>query len=207
MTKAPAPSPAAQARRFLVEFLKKPSQVGSVAPSSSRLARRMVDLGEVSRAATVVEYGPGTGPMTGWILKALPPAARFFAIELSPDLCRVLRARYPGLSVREGSAADVERFVVQEGFPADQSDGCVDTIISGLPWVSLPQPVQHAILDATLRVLRPGGAFVTFGYTFGLMTASGRRFHALLQARFRTYRRSEVIWGNLPPAVVAICHK
>ena len=47
-----------KALAFFLEFLRAPKQIGSVVPSSAFLERRLVRVGAVSRARTVVELGP-----------------------------------------------------------------------------------------------------------------------------------------------------
>ena len=68
-----------------------------------------------------------------------------------------------------------------------------------------PDDLQERILDAMIRVMPPGGVFVTFAYLQGLMLPAGRRFRRNLKRRFSNVETSDVIWLNLPPAVVYRC--
>jgi phospholipid N-methyltransferase len=101
--------------------------------------------------------------------------------------------------LHEGSAADVERFAQAHGLQQ------LDAIVSGLPWAAFPEALQIQILDATARVLRPGGQMATFAYSMGLYTRAGRRFHALLPRYFSAITRSRLVLANLPPAYVFRC--
>jgi phospholipid N-methyltransferase len=95
----------------------------------------------------------------------------------------------------------VDTLCKQEGIEA------VDVIFSGLPWASFDDDLQERVLDATLRVLRPGGQLITFGYRVGTFLPKGRRFYKRLPSYFSSVQRSEYVWRNLPPAFVVRCTK
>jgi phospholipid N-methyltransferase len=196
-------------RRFLAEFIRNPGQIGAIAPSSAALARRMLEDLPLDTARVVLEYGPGTGAFTGQLIQRLGPQTRLIAIELSEPCCAILRARHPGLCVRQGSVADVAQHLRAEGIDPAGPDGlgAVDLIVSGLPWAAFPTALQTSILDATLPVLRPGGKLVTFAYHVGRFTPAGRRFARLLPRYFERIEHSRSVWANLPPAFVIRCTK
>jgi phospholipid N-methyltransferase len=187
--------------RFIREFLKNPVMVGAVAPSSKHLARKMVEGVDFEKAKVVVEYGPGMGSFTGHIARRLAPDATYFAVELSPRMAREWRKHYPGLRVVRDSVANMPEICKAEGV-----DG-VDVIFSGLPWTNFKEPLQRELLEATSRVLKPGGLLITFGYRVGRLMPSGRRFHKLLPEYFSSVTRSRHVWRNLPLAFVIRCEK
>lgn len=191
---------------FLRQFLRSPGTVGAIAPSSPRLAARMVDAVDFSRAGVVLEYGPGTGAFTGAILSRLRPGAKFVAIELNPRYADILRNRHPGARVVTGSAADVESICRAEGIAGgNDTAASVDAVLSGLPWASFSDELQDQLLTPMLRVLKPGGVFVTFGYHIGTFLPAGRRFYAKARRLFSKVEKSELVWLNLPPAYVFRC--
>ncbi len=49
---------------FLLEYIKNPSKVGAIAPSSRYLADGMIQSIDFNSAECIVEYGPGTGVFT-----------------------------------------------------------------------------------------------------------------------------------------------
>ncbi|QOJ01876.1 MAG: methyltransferase domain-containing protein [Phycisphaeraceae bacterium] len=159
----------------------------------------MVDAIDTGPGQRIAEYGPGTGVFTDEILRRLDPKARFFAVERNTALADVLKARLPDLHLHAASVEEIERICREEGVEQ------LDSIISGLPWASFPESLQRRILDATIRVLRPGGTLVTFGYHVGLFTPAGRRFKKLLPEYFSTITRGRYIWRNTPPAFVLRC--
>ena len=190
-------------RSFIKEFVSQPLVIGAVAPSSRFLARKMLDGAALSAAGTVVEYGPGTGAFTDHILRGLPAECRYLAIELNPSMARLWRERHPGRTLYRNSVANVERLCRREGI----DEGGVDLIFSGLPWASFPDELQEQVLEATLRVLRPGGQLITFGYRVGTWLPKGKRFYQRLPGYFSDVQRSEWEWRNLPPAFVVRCTK
>lgn len=187
--------------RFLKEFITQPFVIGAIAPSSERLARKMVEGVDFAAARAVVEFGPGTGSFTDYILPQLPDACRFFAIELNPTMADLWRARHPGRTLHQDSVKNVDHLCQKEGIDK------VDVIFSGLPWASFDDTLQEETLAASLRVLKPGGQLITFGYRVGTFLPKGRRFYRRLPRYFSHVERSEYVWRNLPPAFVVRCTK
>lgn len=184
---------------FLKTFLRHPTQVGAIAPSSPGLVRTMTDWFDWESARGVVEYGSGTGVFTAGILERLHPDAKFFAIERSPELCRATRERCPDAVIYEDSVTNVAALCQREGIER------VDAIVCGLPWASFSADLQDEIMEAMWEVLRPGGQFATFAYWQGVILPAGRRFSRRLRATFGSVEQSPTVWRNLPPAFVYRC--
>jgi phosphatidylethanolamine/phosphatidyl-N-methylethanolamine N-methyltransferase len=190
--------PLVSTAKFLVRYAMNPAQIGAIAPSSPALARVMLRDVDFARARTIVEYGPGTGAFTRAIMPRLAGTTKFVAIELNGSMARDLRRRFPGLIVHERSVTDAPEIMAQEGVPEEG----VDVIISGLPWAAFDDALQTAILESTIKILKPGGSLITFGYQIGLLTKKGRAFHERARGYFSSTSRSEWVWANLPPAGV-----
>lgn len=186
-------------RLFVRQLLARPGSTGAILPSSGALAEEMIGCAELRADSVVAEYGPGTGVFTERIVKALAPRQRFFAIEVNEEFSTALRWRFPDLSLYLDCASRVENCCRLEGVDL------VDRVISGLPWAIFPDDLRDRILDAMLRVMPPGGVFVTFAYLHGLMLPAGRRFRKDLNRRFSRVETSGVVWLNLPPALVYRC--
>jgi phospholipid N-methyltransferase len=178
---------------FLRGFLRSPRQVGSIVPSSPWLVRALVGAAPVEQAKVVVEFGPGTGVMTGEILRRLPADARLIAFEVDEHFAANLRARItdPRATILAASAVDAVEHLTRLGITS------ADCIISSLPLTSLPRPLAERILETTAKLLRPGGVFVT--YQFSLIARS------LLHRHFPKTRAEKVVLRNLPPAIVFVC--
>ena len=188
-------------RKFFSEFVSHPRAVGAVCPTSVVLARDLVSSIDWDNTSTVLEYGAGTGAITGQIVSRLPDDARFCAIEICPEFTRVLHQRFPNACVLEGSVGDVKERCESQGIEQ------VDAIISGLPWGVFSEADQNAYLDATMKVLRPGGQFLNYGYLQALLLPAARRFRKKLQEYFSEVRVSKPVWANLPPAFYYRCRR
>lgn len=191
--------PGSDVLRYIRQFAFNPEATGSVAPSSSTLAREVMRSLNLSKARAVLEYGPATGVFTPYILDRIPVSCRFLAIELNPDFAAEFRRKFPDVSLHEGNVADVRQICDAKGIDF------ADCIISGLPWAAFSQDKQRALLKATVDVMRPGGEFTTFACVHGLVVPSGRRFARMLRDHFSEVRTSRVVWSNIPPAVVYNC--
>lgn len=143
---------------FLRGFVAHPGEVGSVIPSSHVLERRLVRSARLLRARCVVELGPGTGGTTRAFLGAMPSTAQLLAIELNEEFAVRLRSsvRDPRLTVVQGSAEFIDRFLAERGLPAP------DAVISGIPFSTMPHAVADRIAAEIARVLAPGGRFVAY---------------------------------------------
>lgn len=185
--------------RMIEAFVRKPTRVGAVAPSSRRLAERMAAGMELESAATVIELGAGTGVFTRLIAERVREGTLVLAFEIDARLAAALDGCIPGVRVVNDSA---ER--VQDHLRAAGRDGA-DAILSGLPWANFSRVKQETLLAAVHGALRPGARFSTFAYIPAAWLPTGRRFRALLQARFATVEASRIVWQNLPPAFVYRC--
>jgi phospholipid N-methyltransferase len=165
--------------------------VGAIAPSSHWLVNAVLEPARISQAKTLVEFGPGTGALTGEIIRRLRADARLFAFEVDMEFVADLRARYRDRRVTfiAACAAESPRYLAQFGTPT------VDCVVSSLPLTVLPGPLAHRIMEAATQCLRPGGIFVTYQFT----TAAAR---PVLQNYFPQIRRTGLVLRNLPPAIV-----
>ena len=187
--------------RFLSEAIRHPLQTGAIGPSSDRLTQEITDGVDWGNVSTVVEYGPGTGILTGQILKRMRPGTKFFAIEVNPEFVTILEQRYPEVTVYQESVANVKMLVERQKIDK------IDAVISGLPWANFSEEAQEEYLEAMLEVMRPGAQFATFAYLLGLLLPRAHRFKSKLVDRFSEVGRSRVVWSNLPPALVYRCRK
>lgn len=172
---------------FLEQFLRNPRTVGSIIPTSQTAIRALLDPVDWQAVRCVVEYGPGTGVFTREILRRLGPQGRLVAIDTNHEFIDALEDSIVDdrLIAVEASAASVEAILRDNGIAA------ADYIISGLPFSTLPTEVSDAIMDATARAIRPGGAFLVYQYSLFMLP--------MLQARFARVDLGGV-WRCIPPA-------
>jgi phosphatidylethanolamine/phosphatidyl-N-methylethanolamine N-methyltransferase len=188
--------------RFLREFIADPIQTAAIVPSSRYLAQAVVGDLDLHSADTVLEFGPGTGVFTEFVLRRLKPGAKFAAIELNPRFAEAFEARYPHITLFQDCVGNVETICRDAGMES------VDCIMSGLPWALLPESEQVRLLDATMRVLKPGGQFVTLTYLHSdALLPGAKRFATLLRNYFKSVSKSPVVWLNFPPAFAYDCRR
>jgi phosphatidylethanolamine/phosphatidyl-N-methylethanolamine N-methyltransferase len=169
--------------------------VGAVAPSSARLARRMVE-GRDLAGARVVELGPGTGSFTGAIVERLGPASRFLAIDIEPAFVETLRRRWPQVDFVCASAEQLPSLAAERGLMP------VDHILSGLPFATLPAAVTRGILEGVERTLRSGGTFTTFQYVTSYHWRASAAFRQDIGGRLGSEPIRRLVMWNIPPAWV-----
>jgi len=174
--------------RFIASWLQNPMKVGAVSPSGRALARAVAAEVDPSIPGPIVELGPGTGPVTEALIERGVAPERLILVEYDPEFCTLLRRRFPSATVIQGDAyslADTLAGIVKEPLAA---------IASCLPLMTRPLSVRVRLLNAAIRMLRPGAPFVQFTYAM----------NAPIPSRQRRYRitSSPRIWKNLPPARV-----
>jgi len=177
---------------FASNFLRHPNMLGSIIPSSRFLVDQVLNPVDWASARVIVEYGPGTGTITGEILRRMRSDAQLVAIETNRDFVRFLQRTLPDrrLHVVQDSAAEVQAVLRRLVLPAPRY------IISGIPLGSMPDPVRTDIALKSRAVLEPGGAFLVYQFT--------ARALPTLQRIFGDVRRS-FERRNFPPAQLFLC--
>jgi phosphatidylethanolamine/phosphatidyl-N-methylethanolamine N-methyltransferase len=183
-----APAPLSESWLFFRRWLADPWAMGSIAPSSPTLRRRITR--EIRREAdeVVVEFGGGTGPITAAMLEAGVPADRLYSFEIDRDLARHLRDRCPDVTVIADDCRKAPELL------GEALCGKVGTVVIGIPMITFPLAFQREVLDATFRILRPGGCFLLYSF----MPHSPLNREAL---GLKGKRLGFTVW-NLPPASV-----
>ena len=148
-------------KTFAGNFFKHPRMLGSMFPSSRFLAEHLLENIDFSRVRVIVEYGPGTGPITNRVLEHLGPEGRLIAIEASRALTDHLRANIddPRLIVVNGSAADVQKILMEHGYSG------ADCIIFGIPFSTISHRARLQLMAATRIALNPGGRLLVYQFT------------------------------------------
>jgi phospholipid N-methyltransferase len=146
---------------FAKNFVRYPTLLGSIVPSSPFLVNHLLSFIDWERARVVVEYGPGVGTITQEVLKRLAPDAVLVAIELNPEFVDFLQTEIqdPRLRVVYGSAGDVRNILTRLNLDR------ADYIISGIPYSTLSDGMRRNIVRESRRSLRPEGALLVYQFT------------------------------------------
>ena len=157
---------------FFEGFLQHPVMVGSIIPSSGFTIRKMLAPVDWDRCKLFVEYGPGVGTFCRPVLDRLRRDGTLLVIDTNPLFIDYLKrtigdSRFIAV---HGSAEDVEEIVRAHGHEQ------ADYVLSGLPFSTLPEGVGPRIAAATERVIRPGGAFLTYQFSKEARNLTARYF-------------------------------
>lgn len=180
--------------QFLQAFLKNPTKVGSITPSSPELARKMISGITPDADNIVLELGVGTGAITKHLQQIVPDDKSYLGIELDVNLVRSLRKNYPDMQMVRGNAVETKLIHERSGL------GHVSSIICCLPFVSLPNEVGEQILQEVDKFMQLGCTFRTFQYAHGYYFPSAIKLREFMRNRYGKSKRSELIVKNVPPA-------
>ncbi|GAX89003.1 class I SAM-dependent methyltransferase [Effusibacillus lacus] len=180
-----------EAAYFFKKFMQSPKSIGSIVPSSSFLARAMLDPIPWDSLNAIVELGAGTGVLTRRVNDRKPHGCQALILEKDDDMRARLQARYPNLTVRS-DAERIAEYLHELGLPA------VDCILSGLPFTNFSTGQRKRILEEVMRSLRPGGLFVAFQYSLQMKNEFKQMFDSV---------DIQLVPFNLPPAFVSVCRK
>jgi phosphatidylethanolamine/phosphatidyl-N-methylethanolamine N-methyltransferase len=180
--------------QFLQAFLKNPAKVGSIAPSSPELAKKMIAGLNPGPNNIVVELGVGTGAITRHLQQIVPDDRSYLGIELDPDLVRSLRRNFPDMMIKRGNALELEKIHARSGL------GNIGYIICCLPFVSLPNETGERILREVDKYMQRGCTFRTFQYAHGYYFPSAIKLREFMRDRYGRSKRSPLIVKNVPPA-------
>ncbi|MCB2066332.1 MAG: methyltransferase domain-containing protein [Erythrobacter sp.] len=175
---------------FVRGFIEHPRMVGALWPSSRATVKAMLAPVDWQRCKLFVEYGPGVGTYCQTVLDSLPRDGELLVIDTNPLFIDFLKNHYRDSRFHAvlGSAEDVEDIVRSIGHEQ------ADYVLSGLPFSTLPEGVGPAIAAATYRVLRKGGAFLTYQYAGAARDLTARYFKRVDTGR---------VWANMPPCLLA----
>ena len=171
------------------EALRNYRTVGAVWESSPRLAQAIASFAPLTESGLTVELGSGTGIITRALQQHGIAPERLVSIEQSASLVEYSCQRCPHARIIKGDAQLLSDLL---------GNDCqrVSTIVSGLPFRSLPPTVGHNIIKQIDKVLPKGGFFIQFTYDL-----SGR--WKSLPPHFKRVSH-KIVWGNLPPARVDV---
>lgn len=185
---------------FLQAFLKNPLHVGAITPSSPELAWQMIEGIEPDEQNIVLELGVGTGSFTKLINEIVPDDKSYLGIEIHRSFVKNLKKEYPKLKFVCGNAVNLKNLHEKSGL------GKVGYIISGIPFVSLPNDVGDEILGEISKFMDQGCLFRTFQYAHGYYMPSAVKLRKFMRSRYGRAEKSQLIVKNVPPAYSLTWH-
>ncbi len=144
-------------------------------------------------ATFIVELGAGDGVITKHILKNMKADAKLLSFEVNPEFCKRLRAiNDERLIVVEDSAENLERHLRENSFDH------IDSVISAIPFVSLPDELGLNIISECEKFLKKGGLFIQVHYSL-LAKKLYQKVFGNVDVNF--------VPINIPPAFVLVSEK
>ncbi len=143
--------------QFIRNFIKD-RDVASITPTSARCVKKVCNHIDFSKDLLIVEYGPGDGVFSRYLLKRMTPDSRLIMLESNADFVRHLK------DTIDDSRAEVYNVMagdVMEVLGAEDV-GKVDYVISGIPFSFLKPVRKMKLLESTREILRPGGKFLAY---------------------------------------------
>ncbi len=180
---------------FLREWLANPQHMGSVTPSSRKLAAAMAHWLPADPESYVLELGPGTGAVTQALLERGLREEKLVAIEHNPHMAQLLRKRFPRAHIITGDAWQLDDLLRNHSEPVEN----VGTVFSSLPLLNFPPEAAEALAQKIRAVLQPHGNWVQYSYRIHKLRTRGT-------SKFKL-RHSKIVWLNFPPARVSVFQK
>lgn len=181
--------------KFLSEFFKRNSKVGSITPSSRFLAKKMLDSISFKEDTIIAEFGPGTGVFTKQIVEKMSSNSKLYVFELNSGFLQVLKNEIK-------TEKDVKFICDSAGKLKDylQKDGIthVDYIVSSLPLSLFSIDNRKNIIQDAYDTIREGGKMTQFQYTEQCKNLFVEQFKNV-KVKFTPF--------NIPPAFVYVCEK
>jgi phosphatidylethanolamine/phosphatidyl-N-methylethanolamine N-methyltransferase len=205
-------------RVFWREFRQAYHTTGAVLPSGPALSAaltRFVPSGEATSSPNpsrrILEVGPGTGAVTGHIIRHLRPNDRLVLVERNEQFVAHLRARLADEPAFKRAAPQVS--LVHASVEDVPDEAGYDLIISGLPLNNFDVASVEQILAKLRALLTASGTLSFFEYV------AIRRVKAVVSSRADRQRlrgiervlkevlstkeiRRDLVFANVPPAWV-----
>lgn len=143
---------------YIKNFLKD-QDVAAIAPSSSFLVCRVCKWIDFDEDQVIVEYGPGNGVFSEFILDHMTAGSTLLLIESNPNFVEMLEEKTADDSraiVVEDRAEHVVDILDAHGIDA------VDSVVSGIPFSFLDSDTKHDLLARTRDVLSEDGKFLVY---------------------------------------------
>jgi len=141
-----------------IKCFLRDKNVASITPTSPFGVKRVCKKIDFSRASVIVEYGPGAGVFTEYLLSRMRPSAHLVLIERNQDMVKCLKKSFRNERVHifNDSAENVGTLI------NGHLPGKPEYVISGIPFSYIDPQIRHDIIRQTHEVLAENGKFLAY---------------------------------------------
>ncbi len=184
---------------FLNQSVRYFKEIGSVTPDSPACIKSLVSTIPFDSAEIILEYGSGSGAVTGEILKRKKPDSTLICFEKNNNFYNSLQKNIDESNVFVlNNNVFNSRNVLLNRFGLQTES--VDCIISTLPWSSLK--FEDLLRNEVLPLLKEDGIFIQYMHTLSIL--KGMILRPILKKYFISIDL-EFVFFNIPPALVYTC--
>ncbi len=181
---------------FLKEFIQKQKEVGSLFPSSKKLALSMIEPIQLDKPLKILEVGAGTGAITDYLISKIRMQDELHIVELNNNLYQLLLEKYKNIK---------NIFIYNENIINIHFDFNFDYIVSSLPFNSFDYLLTINILDKYKKIMNENGSLIFFEYIgmSHLKSFKKNSFHHIKKQKInKSIKNQKIVLNNFPPAKV-----
>lgn len=172
---------------FLKNYLKDKS-IASVTPSSSFTVRKVCSKIDFNKDNVIVEYGPGTGVFTRFILRKMSKQSKLILIETNRNFVYYLKKiNDPRILIFNDNAENINTILSECEEPS------ADYVISGIPFSFLSYDLKNKIIHNTSEALSRKGKFLVYQFFNHIKEPLKKRF-VNVETEFEMF--------NIPPMFI-----
>ncbi len=190
-------------KAYLKTLIKDPL-VSSITPTSIFGIKKLCENINFAEANLIVEYGPGGGIITKYLLSKMKSDSILVAIENNESFCDALKFIDDERLILFHNSAENVNALLKDLYSKNKTPSVqADHIISGIPFSMFPSTLKNAILNATTISLKSEGSFIV--YQFLISLSYGKKdIKRKIREYFHVFR-SEVEIRNVPPLRIYEC--
>ena len=145
---------------LLFNFIKD-KNVASVFPTTRKTVLKICDFINFDKDIVIVEYGPGDGVFTKYILSKINTNSKLIVIEKNKDLFFFLKNNFKDnrLKIFNDDAQNIKKILKKEKIER------VNYVISGIPLSFLNNFEKENIIKDTYEILKIGGIFLVYQFS------------------------------------------
>lgn len=190
---------------FLGATLKRPQEVGAIAPSSKYLGYAISKYIEnKDNPIKVIEVGPGTGAFTKIIADKLKPQDQLDVVEYNPEFVKLLKKKFDSYNNVDIQCTSITDWKPDYGY---------DFMVSSLPFNAFNADFVKLILEHYESIMNPGGIISYFEYMLiptlkkAIIPPDQKSDFIKLHGFLKDFRNkyefhTDKVFKNLPPAKV-----